>query len=340
MFNLATHSTYWPPFAKMMCQRFGYDRIAAVTSGTEAADNACKIAVKWGITKKGIKPDECLVLGVGESYHGLGTQVWNLQDPSEKRRDYGILSRRYMNVNPTTGELLGYLDLDAMRRCLEIHHHRVSAVILEFLHGTTRDMQQEIDFSRGVYDLCKKYNILCIADEIRQGCGKTGKFFGFNHDGDDCKPDMILLGKLITGCIYRQSYVLGMEKTMGLVGSYEIASTFGFMGIVATEAALQVIDDENLVKRTTLLRNRWREISTSCNHPKIDYIASLGADSNVFLKGVPSPKVVALCMICTERPDHLRQTGARVSRATASQAIVPEVPLSTHSHSMPLGWRP
>lgn len=140
MIDLAAHNAYWPSFAKKICYRFGYDKIVAITSGTEAADNACQIAMKWSIKSKGIDPKECLVLGVGESYHGLGSQVRNLQDPSPKRDDYGINSDKYMNVNPTTGDPLAYLDLDAMRRCLEQHYQKVAAVILEFLHATSRDI--------------------------------------------------------------------------------------------------------------------------------------------------------------------------------------------------------
>lgn len=83
--NIAAHNALWPPFAEMMCKRFGYAKIISMTSGAEAADTACKTARKWGIKKKGIPANECLVLGVSESYHGLTSGVWNLQDRSEKR---------------------------------------------------------------------------------------------------------------------------------------------------------------------------------------------------------------------------------------------------------------
>src|ERR1700748_914602 len=74
--NLSAHNATYGPFAEMMCKRFGYDKLISMTSGTEAADTACKIARKWGIQTKGIAPEKCLIFGVGSSYHGLGSAVW------------------------------------------------------------------------------------------------------------------------------------------------------------------------------------------------------------------------------------------------------------------------
>lgn len=85
MVNFAAHTPTFGPFAQRLCNRFGYDKVAALTSGTEADDNACKIARRWGINQKGIPAQECIILGVGAAYHGLGMGVWGLMDPSPKR---------------------------------------------------------------------------------------------------------------------------------------------------------------------------------------------------------------------------------------------------------------
>ncbi|RVX71674.1 hypothetical protein B0A52_03858 [Exophiala mesophila] len=145
--NLAAHNTVFPPFTEMMCKRFGYDKIVVACSGTEAAEAAYKLA------------------RVGESYHGLGSGVWGLMDLSSKRAEYGLDSRIVPNVNPSTGESLGYLNADAMRRYLEEHHGTIAAVIMEPLHGSSRTIEEEISYARAVYELCRKYNVLYIADE-------------------------------------------------------------------------------------------------------------------------------------------------------------------------------
>ncbi len=85
LINLATHTAGWGPLAARMCQRFGYDKVIAAVSGSEATDSAVKVARKWGIQRKGIPADETLVLGVGESFHGLTSGVWNLQNATAKR---------------------------------------------------------------------------------------------------------------------------------------------------------------------------------------------------------------------------------------------------------------
>ncbi|OAP64557.1 hypothetical protein AYL99_00529 [Fonsecaea erecta] len=312
LINIAGHNALYPPFAEMMCKRFGYDKILCATSGTEAADTACKIARKWGIQRKGIQPEQCKILGVGSSYHGLGSGVWGLMDPSQKRTEYGLDSQLVLNINPSTGAPLKYLDLEAMRTCLQEHHETVAAVIMECLHGTARTPEEEFAYARGVYDLCRQYNVLFIADEVRQGAGKTGKFLSFYHLGEDMKPDIITMGKSITGGFYPQSFVLGNAKVMSLVGTFEIASTYGFtpLAIAATRAAIEVIDNENLMSKAVELGRKWKAIVDGWKHPKIDYVFSLGADSNLFLNNLSGLRVAALCMhkglFVHPRPNGLR----------------------------------
>ena len=83
--NLATHTASWGPLAQRLCNRFGYDKVVSGTSGSEATDTAVKIARKWGILRKGIPAEDMLILGVGDSFHGLTSGVWNLQNSTQKR---------------------------------------------------------------------------------------------------------------------------------------------------------------------------------------------------------------------------------------------------------------
>lgn len=159
-------------------------------------------------------------------------------------------------------------------------------------------MQEETSYARGVYDLCRKYNILFISDEVRQGAGKTGKFLSYYHLGEDCKPDIVTMGKSITGGFYPQSFILGTADVMSLVGTYESASTFAYspLGIAAARAALEVIDNENLVHRATHLGKRFADIVDSWDHPLVDYLSVRGADVALYLKGVSGRRVTALCL--------------------------------------------
>ncbi|GFF59753.1 ornithine aminotransferase [Aspergillus udagawae] len=313
LLNLSCHTPTFGLFAKRLCTRFCYDKVVAMTSGTEAVDTACKIARKWGIHQKGIPPQECVILGVGGCYHGLGSGVWSLMNGHSLRvKRYGLDSKIQMNTNPRTGEVLEYLDLDRMRTCLEEHKDRVAAVIMECIHGYSQDVNEEIRYARGVYDLCKSMNILFIADEVRQGVGKTGKFFSFQHLGHDVKPDIVTMGKSITGGFYPQSFIMGLDAVMASVGPYEMASTYGFtpIGIAAANATIDVIDKENLIERGVSLGNLWKKTVESWNHPLVDYVAQVGADSNLILREVQPSRVAALCMhrglFVYPKPDGIR----------------------------------
>ncbi|GFF62765.1 ornithine aminotransferase car2 [Aspergillus udagawae] len=228
------------------------------------------------------------------------------------KKGYGLDSKIQMNTNPRTGEVLEYLDLDRMRTCLEEHKDRVAAVIMECIHGYSQDVNEEISYARGVYDLCKSMNILFIADEVRQGVGKTGKFFSFQHLGHDVKLDIVTMGKSITGGFYLQSFIMGLDAVMASVGPYEMASTYGFtpIGIAAANATIDVIDKENLIERGVSLGNLWKKTVESWNHPLVDYVAQVGADSNLILREVQPSRVAALCMhrglFVYPKPDGIR----------------------------------
>ncbi|OQV08963.1 hypothetical protein CLAIMM_13158 [Cladophialophora immunda] len=148
LINLATHTAGWGPLAARLCHRFGYDKVIAAVSGSEATDTAVKLGRKWGIQRKGIPADATLVLGVGESFHGLTSGVWNLQNPTAKRAGYGLDSKLQTNVNPSTGQTMRWCNVEDVTACLDEHHQRVAAVIIECLHGTHRT-ENEIRYSRG-----------------------------------------------------------------------------------------------------------------------------------------------------------------------------------------------
>ena len=193
--NLATHNAGWGPLAERLCKRFGYSKVISATSGSEATDTAVKIARKWGIVKKAIPAHEMLIFGVGDSFHGLTSGVWSFQNSTKKRAgestylfcvrllrgrlqsdlahkfcllatEYGLDSKLQTNVNPSTGKIMAYCDIKAMEECLAEHHGRVSAVIMECLHGAVKYVNSlplncltltpartsvEIKYSRGRY---------------------------------------------------------------------------------------------------------------------------------------------------------------------------------------------
>ncbi|EED12081.1 acetylornithine aminotransferase, putative [Talaromyces stipitatus ATCC 10500] len=298
--NIAAHTAIWPPFAQMMCQRFGYDKILPLVSGTEAVEAACKIARKWGINVKGIPADELLILGLSGCFHGLSIAMWSLQDKTPKRAAYGIADPRLTCYDPKTEEPLSYGNTGRIKACIEHHHARIAAVVIEPIRGQLRTFAEEISYSTKLYDLCKEYNILFIADEIRMGCGKTGRFLSSDHLGASRKPDLIALGKSLSGGVYPVSFVLGRSECMDLVGEKEIVSTYSFspLAITATTAALRVIDDECLIERAGQIEKKFLEVAETWRHPFIRYATARGADFFIFFWRIDQNTCRRICEIC------------------------------------------
>lgn len=147
-----------------------------------------------------------------------------------------------------------------------------------------------------MYDLCKRYGILFIADEVRMGSCKTGKFFSFNHLGSDVRPDMLVIGKSITGGAYPASFVLGDSNIMSVVGPYESGSTFAHtpMAIAAAEAALRVLDEENMAERAAAIGAKFIESTQLLrDHPHVADIQVRGADFSIPICEDPANQVTA-----------------------------------------------
>ncbi|KAH9205880.1 pyridoxal phosphate-dependent transferase [Leptodontidium sp. 2 PMI_412] len=149
--------------------------------------------------------------------------------------------------------------------------------------ATTLTFAEEIEYVQGGFDLCQRYNILFIADEVRMGVCRTGRFLDSDYLADDCKPDMIILGKSIIGGVYPASYILGKEEVISIVGMREIVQTFMVspMAIAATTSILEIDDVENLTERAARLETLFIERSERSGWgalPFIDYVTARGAE--------------------------------------------------------------
>ncbi|KAL2202644.1 PLP-dependent transferase [Sarocladium strictum] len=278
--NIAVHDSKWPILAEALCTKLGYDKVASMVTGAEGADAAVKIARKWGIERKGIKPTELLVLGCSENYHGLSSGIWPLMTPGCGQQEYGITSTNIVNYDPETGNTLRYGHVEDYEAIFAKHHNRIAAVMMEPIHGGLPTFQEEIDFAIGVRQLCKKYNALYIADEVRMGSGKTGKFLCSDWLGPENKPDMVVLGKSISGGAFPASYILGYDTTMSLVRPNQSASTYAMSPAAnaATLAALSLYADPKLLARATHIQERWLDVTSKWEFPFIDYCTSRGGD--------------------------------------------------------------
>lgn len=148
-----------------------------------------------------------------------------------------------------------------------------------------RKFEDEIVFAKGVSQLCKKYNVLFISDEIRMGSCKTGKFLCSEWLGAENKPDIVTLGKSISGGAYPVSFILGSNDTVGLLEAYESASTFAptSVGMAAVSTALRIYDEEKLADRSAVMQRMWEDETSKWSYPFVKFITARGSDFNITL---------------------------------------------------------
>ncbi|CAG9984523.1 unnamed protein product [Clonostachys byssicola] len=283
--NIGGMSQEWPVLAEKLCRKFGYDKVAAAVTGSEAADTACKLARGWGINVKKIDPQDVLVLGTSENYHGTITGVWPLMEPGAGQEVYGTFSKNLTNINPKTGKVLRYLHAEDYAEIFEQMGERIAAVIMEPLHGLAKSKDDEVNFCIKVRQLCKKHNILYIADEIRMGSCKTGKFLSSDWLGPENKPDMVTIGKSISGGAYPASFILGPDEVMGQMKPYHGIHTFAMtsMACATVLAALEVYEEEKLHERALAIQEKWVKETSTWDFPYLKYCPSYGADFSLVL---------------------------------------------------------
>ncbi|KAK2729519.1 hypothetical protein CKAH01_02493 [Colletotrichum kahawae] len=183
-------------------------------------------------------------------------------EPEAGWEEFATFSKNMTNINPHTGKVLRYLHVEDYAEM---------------------SMEEEIDFCIGVRKLCKQYNILFIADEGRMGSCKTGRFLSSDWMGPEHKPDMVTMGKSISGGVWPTSFVLGPDEVMNKMKPYQSVSTFSMssMAVTAVTTALQIYEEENLQQRAREIHAKWVSETATWKFPWLQYCPAFGADLNI-----------------------------------------------------------
>ena len=239
-------------FAKYITEYFNYEMVLPMNTGAEAVETALKLARRWGYVKKGIPLDEAIILSAANNFHGRTLGVISMSTDPDATVNFGP----YLNgVGPQIpgepkGTVLRYGVIEDVEKAFSNAGDKIAAILLEPIQGEAGIVVPPADYLTRVQQLCKKHNVLLICDEIQTGVARTGKMLCYEHS-PDVKPDMVLLGKAISGGVYPVSAVLSSKEIMLCLEPGSHGSTYGGNPLacrVAT-AALQVVKDENLVER-------------------------------------------------------------------------------------------
>ncbi|KAK6865718.1 ornithine-oxo-acid transaminase [Apiospora arundinis] len=272
----AFHNDVFPKWAEKVQQMFGYDMVLPMNTGAEAVETAIKIARKWAYKVKGVPQDKALVFGVEENFHGRTMTAVTLSTDPESKDNYGPYVPNVGAICPSTGKAIRYNNIQDLEEALEAHGKETAAFIVEPIQGEAGVVVPDADYLSKAQELCKKHNVLLICDEIQTGIGRTGRMLCSEWAG--IKPDMVTLGKAISGGMYPVSCVLSSKEIMLVVEAGTHGSTYGGnpLGCAVSIRALEIMEEEQLTEKAEKLGNIFRESIAAFKSPVVKLIRGKG----------------------------------------------------------------
>ncbi len=256
------------PYEKYIHDYFGYDRVLPMNSGAEAVETALKLARKWGYQIKGIPENEAVIVGCEGNFHGRTITIVSISADPEARGGYG----------PYTGglEIIPYNDVEALAALLEKKAGTIAGFLVEPIQGEAGVRVPDDGYLKACYNLCKKHNVLFIADEVQTGIARTGKMLCCDHEG--VRPDIVILGKALSGGVLPVSAVLADDEIMLTIHPGQHGSTFGGFPLACrvAMAALEVVREEHLAEKAERLGKIFREEMGRIKSPFIREVRGKG----------------------------------------------------------------
>ncbi|KAI9246861.1 ornithine-oxo-acid transaminase [Sporodiniella umbellata] len=296
----AFYNDIYSHFVEYVHHYFGYDMVLPMNTGAEAVETAIKLARRWGYVKKGIPENEAIVLSCENNFHGRTTGVISMSTDPDSYAGFGP----YLPlVGPKAGGLtIRYNHLEDLEQVLEKVGKHVAGFLIEPIQGEAGIMVPDQGYLKQCQELCKKHNVLFIADEIQTGLARTGKMLCVDHD--DVRPDVVLLGKALSGGVYPVSAVLADRDIMLCIKPGEHGSTYGGnpLGCAVSMAALQVIKDEQLVEKSERLGQIFRKALTDLQSPLIKTVRGRGLLNAIVIDETKSERSAwELCLLLKSR---------------------------------------
>jgi ornithine--oxo-acid transaminase len=254
----AFYNDVFPKFAEKISSMTGFEMVLPMNTGAEAVETAIKIARKWGYKVKGIPQGKALVMGVTENFHGRTFGAITLSTDPESRENYGPYLPGVGAVCPSSGKAIPFNDAAALEAAFEVHGKETAAFIVEPIQGEAGVVVPAEDYLQKVRALCTKHNVLLVCDEIQTGIARTGRLLA--HEWAGIKPDLVTLGKAISGGMYPVSCVLGSREVLLTIEAGTHGSTYGGnpLGSAVAIAALEIVEEEGLVERAQRLGEIFR----------------------------------------------------------------------------------
>lgn len=280
------------PYEEFIHNYFGYDKVLPMNTGAEAVETALKLARKWGYLKKGIAENEAIIVACEGNFHGRTISIVSLSTDPDARADYGPY---------TPGiEVIPYNDVEAVEKIFKEKGDKIAGLLVEPIQGEAGVFVPGNGYLKACYNLCKENNILFIADEVQTGIARTGKLLCCDHE--DIRPDIVILGKAISGGVMPVSAVLADDEIMLTIKPGQHGSTFGGFPLacrVAT-AALEVVKEENLAEKAEYLGKIFRDEIKKINSPFIKIVRGKGLLNAIVIKPHNGKEAWDVCLKMAE----------------------------------------
>ena len=306
----AFHSDVLGEYMEYACHFFGYDKLLPMNTGAEAVETALKLCRRWGYRRKGVAPDCAKIIVCGDNFHGRTITVISMStDPSSGPYTPGFIK-------------VPYNDTEALRVALQ--DPDVTGFLVEPIQGEAGVVVPDDGYLKTCYDLCKAHQVLFMADEIQTGIGRTGRLLACDYE--DVHPDILILGKALSGGMYPVSAVLANDDIMLTIAPGEHGSTYGGSPMAASVAiaSLSVVRDEQLTRNAFEMGELFRNEIAKINNPMLLKVRGKGLLNAVVTRPMEHKTAWDICLALKENGLLAKPTHGDIIRFTPPLIITKE----------------
>lgn len=277
-------------YEEFITKYFGYDKVLPMNTGAEGDETALKLCRKWAYKVKGIPENRAKIIACENNFHGRTITIISMSTDPDARNDFGPYTPGFT--------IIPYNDLQALEKALE--DPDVAGFLVEPIQGEAGVMVPDEGYLKKAKEMCEAKNVLFIADEVQTGIARTGKLLACDHEG--VRPDILILGKALSGGVYPISAVLADDDIMLTIKPGEHGSTFGGNPIAAkvAVAALKVVQDEKLAENAEKLGKKFRETFSSIQSPMISEVRGKGLLNAVVIRPMNGKTAWDVCLAMKE----------------------------------------
>ena len=306
-------------YEKKITSLFGFDKVLPMNSGAEAVETAIKLARKWSYEVKGIKDGYAKIIVCENNFHGRTTTIVSFSNDKDAHNNYGPFTPGFLRIP--------YNDIEALAKVLEDEAEHIAAFLVEPIQGEAGVYVPDEGYLKNASELCRKHNVLFIADEVQTGIARTGKLIACHHE--NVQPDILILGKALSGGMYPVSAVLANDQIMQVIHPGQHGSTFGGnpLACAVAVAALDVVEEEKLSEKAEELGKFFRaEIQKIIAKTDLIYqVRGKGLLNAILVNDTPeSPTAWNLCMQFAENGLLAKPTHGNIIRLAPPLVITKE----------------